>query len=230
MIERIEWRSENTEALVGIVVVDGVKVGSSPAWLVERLAAARPIVDAEARDRAVRAMLRLGGFRPAGRNRPAQEFLARAAVPSISSAVDVNNLVSQTYRLPASVIDGALCASGIVIREGRAGERYVFNRSGQDLDLEGLLVLCDASGVPLASPVKDSFVAHVTPQTRTVVFCAYGARGVVSAEEMGVVMDSFVALLTEASGGNPDRGWVASLHEVRPWAFRLTTPPVVPSR
>src|SRR3712207_7695492 len=43
-------------------------------------------------------LLRNGGFRPSGRNKPASEYLAQAAregrFPRINNLVDVNNLVS----------------------------------------------------------------------------------------------------------------------------------------
>src|SRR5712691_409069 len=47
---------------------------------------------------AVRALLRHGGFKPAGRSKPASEYLVRAveagALASINPAVDVCNVVS----------------------------------------------------------------------------------------------------------------------------------------
>jgi len=207
------WQSGNADALLGIAVMEEVAVGPSPPWLIGRLAG--PIswrVGAEDWDTAVREMLRIGGFKPTGRNRPAHEFLARASggVPSISNLVDANNAVSLTYRLPASVIEGKVLAGALMIREGCPGERYVFNRSGQELDLEGLLVVCSASGVPVASPVKDALTAHVTEGTAQIAFCAYGSRVLLTSADMNAVLGDFVELARSVAGGRCVARWVAS--------------------
>src|ERR1043166_8867784 len=56
---------------------------------------------------AVRALLRHGGFKPAGRSKPASEYLVRAvsdgSLTSINAAVDVCNIVSLHSGLPISV-------------------------------------------------------------------------------------------------------------------------------
>ena len=58
---------------------------------------------------AVRALLRHGGFKPAGRSKPASEYLLRAvedgALTSINAAVDVCNIVSLHSGLPVTVVD-----------------------------------------------------------------------------------------------------------------------------
>src|SRR5439155_17734306 len=58
---------------------------------------------------AVRAMLRHGGFKPAGRSKPASEYLQQAALTGalqpINPAVDVCNAVSLHSGLPISVVD-----------------------------------------------------------------------------------------------------------------------------
>lgn len=207
------WRSKNTEALVGIAAVEGVRIGPSPAWLLAQLATATTRRDSVDRwDQGVRAMLRAGGFRPSGRNRPAHEFLSRVCggVATISNVVDVNNIVSLTHRLPASVIDAVVSEGSLVIREGEAGERYVFNRSGQELDLEGLLIVCSATGAPIASPVKDSLVAHVTERTSAIVFCAYGSSRMMDASDMEAMLDDFMAMTARAAGGGEAGRWILS--------------------
>ena len=58
---------------------------------------------------AVRALLRHGGFKPAGRSKPASEYLVKAVgdgtLASINAAVDVCNIVSLHSGLPISVVD-----------------------------------------------------------------------------------------------------------------------------
>ncbi|MCU0611958.1 MAG: phenylalanine--tRNA ligase beta subunit-related protein [Candidatus Eisenbacteria bacterium] len=217
MVRGLSWRSGNAHALLGIVVIEDVAVGPSPPWLRARLVApAEARLEPERWDGAVRAMLRSGGFRPTGRNRPAHEFLARVSggVPSISNLVDVNNVVSLGFRIPASAIDAGVLGGGVAVREGRPGERYVFNRSGQELDLEGLLILCGMTDMPVASPVKDSLVAHVTEETTRVVFCAYGSLEVMAPRDMEAVVDEIARLAISAAGGRVSMGWIASARGV----------------
>src|SRR5438876_1957084 len=108
---------------------------------------------------AVRALLRHGGFKPAGRSKPASEYLVRAvadnALSSINAAVDVCNIVSLHSGLPISVVDLAKAKPPFKAAIAPAGSSYVFNASGQAIDLTGLLCLCDADG-PCGNAVKDA--------------------------------------------------------------------------
>src|SRR5882724_4478688 len=80
---------------------------------------------------AVRAMLRHGGFKPAGRSKPASEYLVRAvsdgALASINAAVDVCNIVSLHSGLPISVVDLAKAKPPFRVGVAPAGSSYVFN-------------------------------------------------------------------------------------------------------
>jgi len=108
---------------------------------------------------AVRALLRHGGFKPAGRSKPASEYLLRAvrdgALTSINAAVDVCNIVSLHSGLPISVVDLAKAKPPFRAAVAPAGLSYVFNASGQAIDLAGLLCLFDAEG-PCGNAVKDA--------------------------------------------------------------------------
>src|SRR6516165_7184878 len=108
---------------------------------------------------AVRALLRHGGFKPAGRSKPASEYLLRAvedgALTSINAAVDVCNIVSLHSGLPVTVVDLAKAKPPFRAAVAPAGSSYVFNASGQAIDLAGLLCLFDAEG-PCGSAVKDA--------------------------------------------------------------------------
>ncbi len=84
---------------------------------------------------AVRQMLRHGSYKPTGRGKPASEYLLHAALegrfPRVSNVVDAANLASLESLLPISLLDVDRAGSeSFRIRWGRAGERYVFNRSG----------------------------------------------------------------------------------------------------
>jgi DNA/RNA-binding domain of Phe-tRNA-synthetase-like protein len=125
---------------------------------------------------AVRVLLRHGGFKPAGRSKPASEYLIRAvadgALASINAAVDVCNIVSLNSGLPISVVDLAKAKPPFRAGIAPAGASYVFNASGQSIDLAGLLCLFDADG-PCGNAVKDAQRTKTdagTTQTLTVIW------------------------------------------------------------
>jgi DNA/RNA-binding domain of Phe-tRNA-synthetase-like protein len=124
----------------------------------------------------VRALLRHGGFKPAGRSKPASEYLVRAvtdgALASINAAVDVCNIVSLHSGLPISVVDLAKAKPPFRVGIAPAGSSYVFNASGQTIDLGGLLCLHDDAG-PCGNAVKDAQRTKTdanTTQTLTVIW------------------------------------------------------------
>ena len=116
-----------------------------------------PVAADDALREAVRAMLRHGGFRPAGRGKPASEYLRQAAaegrLESINPAVDICNAVSLHSGLPISVVDLDRAKQPLKVGIAAAGSSYVFNAAGQTIDLGGLLCLHDADG-PCAMPSR----------------------------------------------------------------------------
>ena len=114
-----------------------------------------------------------------GRGKPASEYLVRAAengkLTSINAAVDVCNVVSLHSGLPISMIDLDRAEGDLRIRIADKGVRYVFNRSGQEIDLGGLLCLYDDRG-PCANAVKDSQRTKTDEDTRNTVSLIWGTR------------------------------------------------------
>ncbi|MBI1382446.1 MAG: hypothetical protein GC161_15315 [Planctomycetaceae bacterium] len=158
---------------------------SSPALLASLVAGApSPFAEgAEEREavrQAVRALLRVGGYKPTGRGKPASEYLVgRAAelgaVPSINPAVDACNGASLASGLPISVVDAGRLVGELVVRFGAEGESYVFNASGHSIDLAGLPVLCDEVG-PAANAVKDSERTKTRAETRRMLAVVWGTQ------------------------------------------------------
>jgi DNA/RNA-binding domain of Phe-tRNA-synthetase-like protein len=153
----------------------------SPPELINLLAegAAAPIASDDAVREAVRALLRNGGFKPTGRSKPASEYLLKAVreklLSPINLAVDACNVVSFHSGLPISVVD--LNTSREPFRVGIAspGASYVFNASGQSIDLSGLLCLFDAEG-PCANAVKDAQRTKTGPETRRTLSLIWGTK------------------------------------------------------
>jgi len=133
----------------------------SPQWLTEKLSidAEAPLQRMEEIRLAVRDLLRHAGNKPTGRGKPASEYLIRASqeehLQSINPAVDACNVVSLHSGLPISVIDLDLASPPFHIRAGDQNAQYVFNASGQEIKVGGLLCLYDAMG-PCANAVKDA--------------------------------------------------------------------------
>ena len=154
----------------------------SPTWLTELLAlgAPAPVASSDARRAAVRDLLRHGGYRPTGRGKPASEYLIKAAsegmLGSINAAVDVCNVVSLHSGFPISVVDLERSRAPHRIAVAGAGESYVFNASGQTIDVEGLLCLFDADG-PCANAVKDSQRTKTHGGTRRTLSVLWGVVG-----------------------------------------------------
>jgi len=152
---------------------------ATPPELIARLSAAEPHVRDEETVAAVRRLLRHGGYRPAGRGKPASEYLVQAAergtLAPINPVVDACNAASLWGGLPISVIDLDRASPPLGIDIAGDGERYVFNSAGQEIDLAGLLVLRDAGGA-CANAVKDSQRTKTQAATRRVLGVIWGTR------------------------------------------------------
>jgi DNA/RNA-binding domain of Phe-tRNA-synthetase-like protein len=125
----------------------------------------------------VRHLLRHGGFKPTGRSKPASEYLMRAVassqLASINPAVDACNLVSLHSGLPISVVDLERARQPFRVGVAPAGSNYIFNPSGQTIDVAGLLCLFDAEG-PCANAVKDAQRTKTDGATRRTLSLIWG--------------------------------------------------------
>lgn len=154
---------------------------ASPDWLTALLkpGAAAPLSSSDEVRAAVRDLLRHGGFKPTGRSKPASEYLIRASgegqLGSINLAVDLCNAVSLHSGLPISVVDLAKTSGELRVGVAPAGSSYVFNASGQTIELEGLLCLFDGDG-PCANAVKDAQRTKTSADTRRTLSIVWGAN------------------------------------------------------
>ena len=129
---------------------------------------------------AVRNMLRVGGYKPTGRGKPASEYLVRAATEgalgAINLAVDACNAVSLHSGLPISVVDLARARPPFCISIAPEGASYAFNASGQTIDLAGLVCLFDADG-PCANAVRDAQRTKTSASTTETLSVVWGVVG-----------------------------------------------------
>lgn len=164
----------------------------------------------------VRRLLRSGGFKPSGRNKPASEYLAQAAregrFPLINNLVDINNYLSLLWGLPISLLDLGVVGASAVLRLGAPGESYVFNEAGQAIDVEGLVCFCRREGdnvQPLGNPVKDSMLGKIGAETTSVVAIIYGPSSIVSSELMTTYLELFAEMLSEHGGATVSESVIA---------------------
>lgn len=151
----------------------------SPAALEELFAldADAPLVRDDEVRKSIRDLLRHGGYKPTGRGKPSAEYLIRAAgdgaLSPINLAVDACNAVSLHSGFPISVVDADLALSPLRIALAEKGVSYVFNASGQTIDLGGLLCLFDPEG-PCANGVKDCQRTKTHAATTSTVSVLWG--------------------------------------------------------
>ncbi len=129
----------------------------------------------------IRRLLRFGKFKAAGRSKPAQEYLAGCvsrdgSLPIINGPVDLLNAVSLDFNLPISLLSLKKCSRRLHIARGQAGDSYIFNSVGQELDLTDLITIYDASTQPhrpVGSPIKDSLAGKIESTDRDLVAIIY---------------------------------------------------------
>lgn len=196
------------------VLAEGCTVGPTPPALaaeLAQLAARRSAEDFPPAGikEAVRAMLRAGGYKPAGRQKPASEYLAQAAregrFPSINGPVDCNNFLSLETGLPISLLDASALGGSCSIRVCAAGESYVFNQAGHAMDLAGLACVCGRDGEPLGNPVKDSMLGKLKDGTTDLAGFIYAPRSAFGDSALRELGERFALLLARHCGAGNAR-------------------------
>jgi hypothetical protein len=192
------------------------KTTVAPAYiseLLERVRAAGETFLPASRKAAVRGMLRFGSYKPAGRSKPSSEYLLGAALedtfPLVNGPVDVNNAVSLEWGYPASLFDLELSGSSLLLRRGLAGESYVFNLSGQSIDLKDLLCVCrfdKGSWAPCGNPVKDAMATKIRESTRGLAAVVY-APSAEPLSDLEAAAARFAQLLRSECGA-AESGWI----------------------
>jgi len=153
---------------------------ASPDWLLALLAldAEAPLQRSEEVRAATRDLLRHGGFKPTGRGKPASEYLVRAVgegkLGSINLVVDACNVASLHSGLPISIVDLDLARAPFSVAISPPETSYVFNAGGQEIDVSGLLCLCDGLG-PCANAVKDSQRTKTHDGTQRALVIVWGS-------------------------------------------------------
>lgn len=220
-------RYPHAGCIVGLVYARNLSLGPSPAELLAAIAQATSLAEPsvnEGKKGAVRELLRAAGYKPSGRGKPASEYLEQAAregrFPQVNSAVDCVNLVSLSSGLPISILDarafGAspdssldhLSAMDCLLRAGRPGETYVFNQSGQSIDLAGLLCACALpEDRPIGNAVKDSMLGKLRESSDQAICFLYGSLQAIETQAaMEGLCQSLASLLSRHCGAETRTG------------------------
>lgn len=141
--------------------------------------AVAPLCSSDTVRTVVRDLLRHGGFKPAGRSKPASEYLVGALAenrfPRINALVDACNVVSLHSGLPISLVDLDRIDGPLRIAIAPAGTTYPFNPTGQVIDVSGLVCLYDSQG-PTGTPVKDAQRTKTHDGTRNAIVIVWGSN------------------------------------------------------
>jgi len=154
----------------------------TPTWVMDllKLDADTPLTRDETLRLRVRDMLRHWGHKPAGRGKPAAEYLVRAVgqgeLGSINVAVDILNAVSLHSGFSIALVDLELSHPPFRVAPGPEDSSYVFNASGQEMALKGLVCLFDAAG-PCGNPVKDAQRVKTRDETTRTLTVLWGVAG-----------------------------------------------------
>jgi DNA/RNA-binding domain of Phe-tRNA-synthetase-like protein len=139
-----------------------------------------PITRSEEVRMAVRDLLRHWGHKPAGRGKPAAEYLVRAIdrgeLTSINLAVDVCNVISFHSGFSIALVDLELARPPFRVDRGPEDGTYIFNPSGQEMSLKGLICLFDGHG-PCGNPVKDAQRTKTHAWTTRTLTVIWGVEG-----------------------------------------------------
>ncbi len=166
---------------------------------------------------AVRQLLKLGGFSPTGRNRPAQELLfndllerrtsedpLQRGFHHINNVVDINNLLSLRLLLPISIFDADKLEGALHIRIASEGEGYVFNASGHYLDLKRCIICARgaAPGQACGSPIKDSMDSKVFEGAGRIIAVVYSSTELYDSQKLQAGLELFAQLLSDEAGAS----------------------------
>lgn len=173
------------------------QINGEPLQALLTLAAEVPVARSEEVRKAVRDLLRHGGHKPTGRGKPSSEYLVRAAgegaLGSINPAVDAGNAVSLASGVPISVVDLDRTVGDLRVAVPEEGS-YVFNPSGQEISVKGLLCLHDEGG-PCANAVKDAQRTKTSGETLRTLSVLWGPNA--HAAHVEATLTWYLSLLGE---------------------------------
>ncbi|AGT30905.1 tRNA synthetase subunit beta [Geobacillus genomosp. 3] len=168
----------------GIIRYRHIEVGDSPQMVKGRLELFQESIYVELQERPLADIPELAEWRRSfkqigtdpSRYRPSSESLYRRIqkrnfIPSIHSAVDVNNFFSLYYKIPVGIYDLDRIEGIVAITIGTEQDEYIA-LNGRPVNFANKLVSKDERG-PFGSPIVDSERTAVTRETKNALQIVY---------------------------------------------------------
>ncbi|ASS87850.1 hypothetical protein GLN3_12990 [Geobacillus lituanicus] len=171
-------------AKFGIIRYRHIDIGDSPQMLKGRLELFQESIYVELQEKPIADIPELAEWRRTfkqigtdpSRYRPSSESLYRRIqkknfLPSIHSAVDVNNFFSLYYKIPLGIYDLDRIEGTVTITIGTEQDEYIA-LNGRSVNFADKLVSKDERG-PFGSPIVDSERTAVTRETKNALQIVY---------------------------------------------------------
>ncbi|MDW8517578.1 B3/B4 domain-containing protein [Priestia flexa] len=206
-----EIKEKNNDIKLGIIHYRNIKVSEAPQMLKGRLRLFQESIYFDLQDRTItsfegikewRCIFKEFGTDPS-KYRPSIEALFRRIqkqtyLPTINSAVDLNNFFSLQYEVPLGIYDKSCLNGDISLRLGNEDESYLAI-NGREVSLYNKLVLADEQG-PFGSPYVDSNRAPVSEQTSEALQIIF-LKPSLSTESSLKLTESLSTMFTQIHGG-----------------------------
>jgi DNA/RNA-binding domain of Phe-tRNA-synthetase-like protein len=198
----------------GVIRYHHIEIGDSPQMLKGRLELFQKSIYFELQEKAIADIPELAEWRQAfkqigtdpGRYRPSSESLYRRIqkknfVPSIHSAVDVNNFFSLYYKIPLGIYDLDCIQGSVMITVGTEQDEYIA-LNGRSVNFANKLVSKDEHG-PFGSPIVDSKRTAVTKGTKNALQIVYFLPSIPE-DVANRQLQAIQTMFTQIHGGEAD--------------------------
>ncbi|MBA4535566.1 hypothetical protein H1Z61_00085 [Bacillus aquiflavi] len=196
---------------VGVIHYQNIEVGQSPQMLKGRLQLFQESIFFDLENKQVtklegiqewRRIFKKTGKDP-NRYRHSAEALYRRIkkqnyLPSVNSAIDLNNFFSLEYEVPIGIYDQDKLSGDVFIKIGQEGEGF-FGLNGRVNSLNHLIHSSDAEG-PFGSPYVDSEKIAVSLNTKNALQIIY-LRPSIETDEAEKLTKSLMDMFVQIHGG-----------------------------
>ncbi|MGJ7910140.1 B3/B4 domain-containing protein [Neobacillus sp. LXY-1] len=119
-------------------------------------------------------------------------------LPSVQSAIDLNNFFSLQYQVPIGIYDSDHIEGDVVIRLGQDGDEYL-GLNGRNNSVDHLIITVDREG-PFGSPFVDSKRTAVTVDTKNALQIVY-LQPSTDREKANKLTESLMNMFMQLHGG-----------------------------
>lgn len=208
----VQLKNQVPQFKAGIITYNHIEVGPSPQMLKGRLQLFQESLFFDLQEKELsdikgikewRNIIKTIGTDPS-RYRPSVEALYRRIkkqnyLPSVHSAIDLNNFFSLQFEVPIGIYDCANLEGDITIEIGEPGDEYV-GLNGRINSMNNMITSIDQTG-PFGSPFVDSERTKVTENTKQALQIIYFGSSI-NHEEANKQMKSLMDMFLQIHGGD----------------------------